>query len=150
MPDALQIWSEPSRPGFRQIPLNLALGNDKSYFENVLATGRSMKLFSEAMESLKGGGAQDPSFIVNGFDWGALREGPSWTSVGGDRHISIAVAKTFPSLRIIVEDLPSNAEPPKAAIPDELRNRVSFLKSQLLPAPAGDRRKGVLCTNGLS
>jgi hypothetical protein len=38
----------------RHTPLNLALGNDKNYFENVLTTDGSMELFSEAMECLKG------------------------------------------------------------------------------------------------
>jgi hypothetical protein len=67
-----------------------------------------MKLFSEAMECLKGGGVQDPSCIINGFDWAALGEGPVVDLGGGNRHISVAIAKAFPRLRIVIEDLPSN------------------------------------------
>lgn len=93
MPDALKIWSEPAWPRVRQIPLNLARDNDKTYFENVLASGGSMKLFSEAMECLKGGSAQDPSFVIGGFDWAALGEGPIVDLGSGNGHISIALAR---------------------------------------------------------
>jgi hypothetical protein len=127
MPHALQIWSGAPRPGVQHILLNLALGNDKSYFENVLATGGSTKLFSQATECLKGGGAQDPSFIVNGFDWGALGEGPVVDLGGGNGYISVAVAKAFPHLRVAVEDLLSNAEPARATISSELQSCVNFL-----------------------
>lgn len=128
MSDALRVWSEPPRPGARQIPLNLVLENDESYFENALATGGSMKLFCEAMECLKGGGAQDPSLIVNSFDWGALGEGRVVDLGGGNGHISIAVAKAFLHLRVVVEDLPSNVEPARATISSDLQSRVSFLE----------------------
>ena len=87
-----------------------------------------MKLFSEAMECLKGVGLQDPAFMFNGFDWAALDEEPVVGLGGGNGHTSVAIARAFPHLCVIIEDLLSNAEPAKATISSELQSRVTFLE----------------------
>ena len=127
MPDALQIWSEPAEPHIRQIPLNLALGNDKSFFEN-LDTAGAMETFSSAMACLTGKQTLNLQHMVNGFDWAALGEGPVVDLGGGNGHVSVTIAKAFSNLRLIVEDLPSNAEPARSTIPEDLQSRVSFLE----------------------
>ncbi|KAF2789977.1 S-adenosyl-L-methionine-dependent methyltransferase [Melanomma pulvis-pyrius CBS 109.77] len=84
----------------------------------------SMKLFATRPE-------YDPSFIVNGFDWDSLGSGLV-VDVGGARgHIAVQLAKQFPNLKIRVQDMDKVVENADADIPEQLRDRVTFMAHDL-------------------
>ena len=74
--------------------------------------------------------SQDPRVmrdILHGrFDWKSLGAF-TFVDVGGSAgHISFEMAKKYPELKAIVQDLPEMTGPFNAALPEELKDRVIF------------------------
>jgi hypothetical protein len=70
-----------------------------------------------------------PEYLVRGFPW-ALLGSTTVVDVGGSEgNYSIALAQSFPDLRIIVQDLPAvvRAVDAKRPVPSELADRVTFM-----------------------
>jgi len=68
----------------------------------------------------------EASYVVAGFDWQSLGNG-TVVDIGGSRgHIGIALAKHFPSLNVIVQDLEMTVKGAEIEILAELEGRVSF------------------------
>ena len=70
-----------------------------------------------------------PEYLVRGFPW-ALLGSTTVVDVGGSEgKYSMALAQSFPDLRIIVQDLPAvvRAVDAKRPVPLELADRVTFM-----------------------
>jgi 6-hydroxytryprostatin B O-methyltransferase len=149
-PQALKVYDEAA--GAKNLPLNIGNNDEKSFFEQLNAHPGGMKMFTEAMESrTKVSGGSDKSFFRQGFDWASLGKGPLIDVGGGSGHVTVAIAKDFPDLDVIVQDLPSNEQAANAQIttagvedrvrfqvqdfferqPAELQPRAYFMKSIL-------------------
>jgi hypothetical protein len=120
-PDAMSSYDEPKKPG--SIPFNLGNGHDKLFFD-VMQEEDGMSMFTEAMKSVEAG--RDEGHILHGYDWATLGEGPIVDLGGGDGHVSIPIAKEYPELRVIIQDLEANREHAANLIPTELKHRFSF------------------------
>jgi ubiquinone/menaquinone biosynthesis C-methylase UbiE len=69
----------------------------------------------------------EPSHVINGFDWQSLGNA-TVVDVGGSRgHISIALAKKFSSLKLVVQDFEGTIKGAMSEVPENVADRVSFV-----------------------
>jgi hypothetical protein len=65
--------------------------------------------------------------VISGFDWASLGEA-TVVNVGGSHGlVNIDIAKAFPKLHFIVQDLPKVIEDARAKLPEELSDRVTYM-----------------------
>ena len=86
----------------------------------------------------------DPScstdYLLDGFPWAELGQDATVVDVGGGYgHISIALARRYPSLRCLVQDRPEIVAQGSAKVPIDLHDRVTFLEHDFF---AEQPRKG--------
>jgi hypothetical protein len=87
----------------------------------------SMSRFKDAMSFLQTFPGLENSYVLNGFDWASLGRA-TVVDVGGSHGlVSIDIAKKFPNLSFVVQDLPKVIEDVKAKMPVELKDRVTFM-----------------------
>jgi 6-hydroxytryprostatin B O-methyltransferase len=120
-PDAMRLYDEPTKPS--SVPFNVGNGHVKLFFD-VMQEEDGMTMFSDAMKSSEAG--QEAGHFVYGFDWASLGEGPVVDLGGGNGYIAIPIAKEYPELKIIIQDLEVNSAHAADLIPAELKNRISF------------------------
>ena len=143
IPDSLSVWSEPLKRDVRQIPLQIALDTDKDLWTLLQEDQDGMENFSQAMKAVAAGGGGLVDHALNGFDWKALGCGTVVDLGGGNGHVSIAIAKACPDLKIIVQDLPGNQEAARSNIPSDLQitGRVTFMAHDFFqPQPVTDAK----------
>ena len=86
-----------------------------------------MNRFKAAMSFLQTFPGLQNSYVLKAFDWASLGN-RTVVDVGGSHGlVSMDIAREFPSLRFIVQDLPKVIEDAKTKAPAELGNRVSFM-----------------------
>ncbi|PVI03042.1 S-adenosyl-L-methionine-dependent methyltransferase [Periconia macrospinosa] len=86
---------------------NIALATDHPFFDYLKVTPGLADEFAGYMRALSCSEALNLKHLVDGFGWGGLGRDAVVVDVGGSTaQASIAVAKRFPDLRFIVEDLP--------------------------------------------
>lgn len=140
-----------------QAGFNEAFATDKPFFDwlqEESQTGRKEN-FAKAMGGLSvPGGMLDGAILVNQFDWASLGEGtvvdvgdcllPRLFSLfshpyqvgGGKGHISTILAKAYPKLNFVVQDLDSVVQLGKDSVPTDLLPRFEFMPCSFLdPQP---------------
>ncbi|KAF7359926.1 hypothetical protein MVEN_00718600 [Mycena venus] len=108
------------------LPFNLAYRTEEDFFawlhqaENSYNTPR----FGVAMQ---GTAATEPSdLIFRGFDWGLLPQNETIVDVGGGiGHVSLTIAKKYPHLRIVMQDLARSIELSKGYWGDNFPEHIS-------------------------
>ncbi|MCJ1397470.1 hypothetical protein MMC11_000663 [Xylographa trunciseda] len=124
--DALAKWpksEEPNHTGF-----NIAHGTEVPLYQQLANNPVFAKRFGESMTAMI---ANNPSFdakhIHQSYDWSGLKDGLVVDVGGGHGSIAFSLAKAFPSLRFIVQDLPTTVDGADALIPTELSGRIKFM-----------------------
>lgn len=85
------------------------------------------KRFKEAMAFFQSSPGFEPFHLLEKYDWGAS-DRKTVVDVGGSHGIiSIELAKKFPQLYIVVQDLPDVIAEGSKNVPDEVSNRVAFM-----------------------
>ncbi|MCJ1246390.1 hypothetical protein MMC30_003597 [Trapelia coarctata] len=85
------------------------------------------KQFADGMSFIRSDPGFDPKHLINGYDFASVGQG-IFVDIGGSHGpVSIAVARAYPSLRCIVQDMPGTVKSGEAALPAELKDRVSFM-----------------------
>lgn len=114
-PRALKSW-----PKF---PLALVdpKGDERDFWtllEEEGPDGKGPQHFDAAMRNdIRSYHGDDPRHFVDGFDWAALGEDATVVDVGGGSgHQMIPVAKAFPNLRVVIQDVAKNEEPAEKLI----------------------------------
>lgn len=54
--------------------------------------------------------SQSVNYLVNGYDWKSFANGTVIDVGGADGYVSLAIAKEFPDLNLIIQDLPAVTE----------------------------------------
>lgn len=89
------------------------------------------KRFSGAMSAFFDGVGSSPSFLVNNYPWTSVSSSSGnavIVDVGGSRgDIGVALARSFPGLRVVVQDLPQTLQGAESALPPELKERVTLM-----------------------
>lgn len=67
------------------------------------------------------------SHVVNNYDWKSLGPVKMVDVGGGAGHVTMALAKAFPNLSIVVQDMEKMVEEANANIPAELKDRFGFM-----------------------
>ncbi|KAF2833327.1 sterigmatocystin 8-O-methyltransferase precursor [Ophiobolus disseminans] len=124
MVDAVAKWpdsEEPNHAGFQ-----LANNTDKTMFDFFEDHPERMSRFKDAMSFLQTFPGLEPSHAVKAYDWASLGKA-TVVDVGGSHGlVCIALAKEFPGLQFVVQDLPKVVEDAKTKSPAELSHRVTF------------------------
>jgi len=85
-----------------------------------------MSRFKDAMSFLQTFPGLEPSYAVKAYDWASLGKATVVDVGGSHGNVSIALAKEFPDLQLVVQDLPKVVEDAKTKFPAELSDRVAF------------------------
>lgn len=86
-----------------------------------------MSRFKDAMSFLQTFPGLETSYVVKGFDWASLGRA-TIVDVGGSHGlVSIDIAKEYPDLHFVVQDLPKVIEDVKTKAPAEVTDRVRFM-----------------------
>ncbi|KAK7995206.1 s-adenosyl-l-methionine-dependent methyltransferase [Apiospora arundinis] len=118
---------EPNETGFA-----LANGSDKSVYEIFAENPERARRFGNAMRAFLEGTGYEVSHVVNGYPWADHGNGRVVDVGGSQGFISFALARQFPSMEFVVQDLQSVVGPAKSAIPTDLASRVQFMAHDFL------------------
>lgn len=83
--------------------------------------------FKDAMTFLHTSPGLQKSYVLNGFDWASLGNGLIVDVGGSHGLVSQEIAREFPSLSFVVQDLPNVIEDAKTKVPADLAGRVTFM-----------------------
>ncbi|OCL11850.1 O-methyltransferase [Glonium stellatum] len=84
------------------------------------------KRFGGAMSSLTGGEGYEVDYLVNGYPWEELGDA-TFVDIGGSHgFVCVALAKRFPRMKFVVQDLPKTVADGPSKIPPELSDRIEF------------------------
>lgn len=105
--DALIKWPGSTEPN--ETAFNLATGSQESFFQDLSHSPERAENFSKAMALFK---------LMPGFEPGLITEAALWQSVtgtvvdvgGADGAVAQELAEKFPSMKIIIQDLPNVIE----------------------------------------
>jgi precorrin-6B methylase 2 len=122
-PDAMKEYPgsmDTAKTGFA-----LANDTDKPLFGFLAQHPDRQKRFGQAMRFFATRPGLEPEHVVEGYSWNKLPDGATVVDVGGSHGlISIELARRFPQLRYIVEDL--DVRDSLAQLPQEVADRVRF------------------------
>jgi 6-hydroxytryprostatin B O-methyltransferase len=152
LPSAMEKWPESEEKN--ETAYQLAFDTPLPFFGHMSQQPQKMKQFAGFMRSLTTLESNDIRHLVEGFDWASLgkatvvdvsqlpgsalldmRQASTATDVackqvgGSTGHACINLAKAYPDLTFVVQDLPRNAEQGKAAIAsqsEDIAARISF------------------------
>jgi hypothetical protein len=106
---------------------NLANNTSKTMFGFFEENPVRMNRFKDAMSFLQTFPGLQNSYVLEGFDWASLGNGLVVDVGGSHGLVSMDIARGFPSLRFVVQDLPQVIEDAKMKVPAELADRVTFM-----------------------
>ena len=86
-----------------------------------------MNRFKNAMSFLQNAPGLENSYVISAFDWASLGHGLVVDVGGSHGLVSQDIAKAFPNLRFIVQDLPKVIDDAEAKVPAELADRLTFM-----------------------
>lgn len=112
-------------------------GEYLSFYQYLGQDPERAKTFGRGMSSFQTGEGYAAKHVVDGFVWGSLPAGSMVVDVGGSHgDIDMAIARTYPDLKFVVQDLPetiASAEEAKKVIQDEGLNIEFMVYDFLIP-----------------
>lgn len=109
---------------------NVAFTTELPFFDHLSLDPASTAEFAGYMRNVTTSEGVDVKHLVNGYRWADLGTGLVVDVGGSTGNAAIALARSFPSLRFIVQDLPDNAEAGRraaeASLPADILSRVTF------------------------
>ncbi|KAK8042322.1 sterigmatocystin 8-O-methyltransferase [Apiospora phragmitis] len=127
--DALEKWGdsqEPNHTGF-----SLAHNLDGSIYDYVAADPARATRFSATMNTLSSSEEYDLTYVLDHYDWASLGAARVVDLGGAEGHVSAALAKRFPDLTFVVQDIAQVVANAGANLPADLQTRVSFMAHDL-------------------
>jgi 6-hydroxytryprostatin B O-methyltransferase len=109
---------------------NIAFDTDLPFFDHLALNPASTAEFAGYMRNVTSSEAVDVKHLVQGYDWASL--GPALVvDVGGSTgNADIALAKVYPDLKFVVQDLPENASAGQknalATLSSDILSRLTF------------------------
>ena len=120
-------------PRHDQVRLNMSQGfnlandtSDPAYKELSKYPERAQR-FADAMTLFSASEGFEPTYLANNYDWAALGSGTIVDVGGSHGPVSIELARKFPNLHCIVQDLPETVTEGKKALPEDLAKQVTFM-----------------------
>ncbi|KAL2851527.1 S-adenosyl-L-methionine-dependent methyltransferase [Aspergillus pseudoustus] len=139
MVDAQKKW--PESLSRAHTAYSFANDTELPFFQHLAQVPGRKAQFEGLMKAVSSLQKLDLKHTIAGFDWASLGEATVVDVGGSTGHISIALAREFPSLRFIVEDLPeviSDAQSHLDSLPDSttIGPQITYLPHNFLtPQP---------------
>ena len=93
--------------------------------------------FASAMEFMAS--IVPASSAITAFDWANLGQGRVVDVGGGKGPVSIALARAFPNLSIVVQDLEETVSDGRRRLPEDVQDRITFMAHDFFtPQPIKD------------
>ncbi|KAK7187979.1 hypothetical protein DPSP01_003136 [Paraphaeosphaeria sporulosa] len=130
-PDAIAHRSEePNISGY-----SLANNTDLNMFQYLAEHPDRARRFAGAMSSTS---PASLDALASHLDWAAFPPGTTVVDVGGAQgHVSVHLARRFPGLNFVVQDIPEVIDGAEGKVPEELGSRVSLVPHDMFsPQPA--------------
>lgn len=96
-------------------------------FEEVSKTSDREKRYASAMTFFSTGPGLEVSHVLNGFDWASIGKGKVVDVGGSHGSLSIAIARRYPDITLVVQDRPPTVREGLANLPPELADRMTFM-----------------------
>ncbi|KAF2656259.1 putative O-methyltransferase [Lophiostoma macrostomum CBS 122681] len=122
--DAMEKWpgsEEPNQAGF-----NIANNTQHPAFEHMAKNGR-LERFTNSMKVASMSPANSPIWLVEHYPWHCLDSGTLVDVGGSSGAYSIPIAEHYPEMKCIIQDLPNVVHRAEKEVPDNLRDRVTFM-----------------------
>lgn len=127
---ALKSCPAADEPGLSGASLHLSTryGGPPASFYHVLDKDPSLaRRFAAVMSFFQRGGGYSVRHVLSAFDWSSLEVGDKVVDVGGSHgDTAIVIAQQYPSLHLIVQDLPETISS-APSLPDDLVTRIDFM-----------------------
>ncbi|KAF2230549.1 hypothetical protein EV356DRAFT_536266 [Viridothelium virens] len=128
-PEATKRWGNTEAKN--ETAFNLAMDVRQPFFDHLRQQKEMNTMFSGYMRNVASTEGVSFKHLVNGFDWAKLPSGATVVDVGGSTgHGSIALAKQYPHLKFIVQDLPETIANAKKSLDSSdvtLSSRIDFM-----------------------
>ncbi|KAF2235900.1 S-adenosyl-L-methionine-dependent methyltransferase [Viridothelium virens] len=126
--EAYEKWGADMITQGNRTPFNAAEKTDKGLFEFYSQPGKEKETvqFGNLMKAYGDTEGFGLELYVYGYDWGALGEATVVDVGAGHGQISCAIAREFPQLKLIVQDLPKVIAQAESMCPQDLKDRVTF------------------------
>ncbi|KAI9696501.1 MAG: hypothetical protein M1820_008129 [Bogoriella megaspora] len=129
IPAMLKIVDGLSKWGFAKSPEQsgfcLAHDSDKAFWDFMKHHPESGNRWANAMSALAATVSIDG--VAKGIDWESIGTGPVVDVGGGHGPAAVGLAKNFPKLSFIVQDMEHVVAEGPDNVPEELRERISFM-----------------------
>lgn len=130
--EAHQKWPESGEPN--ETGFNIENNTDDSFYIELAKTQERARRFGGGMRFMTRGSLYDINHLIRGYEWAAIEAvGGTVVDVGGGQGgVSMALAKAYPNLKLVVQDLPGTAEEGEKLLPTALKDRVRFMGHDFL------------------
>jgi hypothetical protein len=129
-PEATTQWGTTEAKD--QTAFSLAMNKQMPFFDYLGEEPGMAKVFANYMRNVASTEGIKFDHLLSGFDWNKLAPGSVVADVGGSRgHASVALAKKYPHLSFIVQDLPETIAGAEDAIRKDdsvVASRVKFVE----------------------
>jgi hypothetical protein len=119
--DAMEKWPGSRDP--RETGYYLATGETRQ--QTLEENPAKHKRYDNAMGAFATDRSYNLGHVSRGYDWNGLGKATIVDVGGGTGVISMELAKTYPELNFVVEDLPDVIA--NAVVPDEFKDRIKFI-----------------------
>lgn len=140
--EATQRWG--STQAKNETAYQLAAETNFPFFDHLKQSQSLTDQFASYMKNVTASEGTSIKHLLSGFDWAQLRNGAKVVDVGGSSgHASIALARAYPQLNFIVQDLPETiAKTSSAGVlssESEIASRISYMPHDFFqPQPVVD------------
>ncbi|PVH87919.1 S-adenosyl-L-methionine-dependent methyltransferase [Cadophora sp. DSE1049] len=124
--DAMDKWPGSQEP--RQTGFQVANHTEDNFFEHFAKNPDRLKRYGTAMAANAASEGYHVKHVVENYPWESLGEATVVDLGGSQGHVSVAIAEKFPSLRFVVQELPSMRPPHVVGtlVTPELESRVAL------------------------
>nr|ANM86343.1 putative sterigmatocystin 8-O-methyltransferase [Cladonia uncialis subsp. uncialis]AUW31211.1 putative O-methyltransferase [Cladonia uncialis subsp. uncialis] len=112
-----------------QTAYNVWKHTDRPFFDEIKESKELTRQFASYMKNVTSGKGLSIRHLVTGYDWSSLGEATVVDLGGSNGHASIGLAKVFPNLKFIVQDLPNTIEtsrPDMTTLPPSIAARLTY------------------------
>jgi len=135
----------PASVAKNETAFNVAFDTELPFFDYLSLDPAITAEFAGYMRNVTTSESVDLKHLVNGYHWADLGSGLVVDVGGSTGNAAITLARSFPDLKFIVQDLPENAtagrEATESTLPDHIRSRITFQGhdfTQPQPVAGGD------------
>lgn len=122
--DAMTKWPASEEPS--QTAFNIASGAEDPFFVDMAKSPNRSKRFTDAMRFFSMAPGFEIKNIINAYDWAAVGKGVVVDVGGSDGAVAVEIVKAFPSIQVIVQDLPQVIDAARDTWKDKVPSQVNF------------------------